>query len=80
MSRHGSRIVYVGNLLGDIREREVEDLFSKVASLREGVSLETKLLSRKLLCDKERVLSRLENKHRMGEMRKSQPFVWKFRI
>ncbi|QHN92838.1 Serine/arginine-rich-splicing factor [Arachis hypogaea] len=71
MSRHGSRIVYVGNLLGDIREREVEDLFSKVASLREGVSLETKLLSR--------VLSRLENKHRMGEMRKSQPFVWKFR-
>ncbi|RYR79344.1 hypothetical protein Ahy_A01g004170 [Arachis hypogaea] len=29
MSRRGSRIVYVGNLPGDIREREVEDLFSK---------------------------------------------------
>ncbi|QHO39222.1 Protease Do-like 2 [Arachis hypogaea] len=29
MSRRGSRIVYVGNLPGDIREKEVEDLFSK---------------------------------------------------
>lgn len=29
MSR-GSRIIYVGNLPGDIREREVEDLFYKV--------------------------------------------------
>ncbi|QHN84736.1 Serine/arginine-rich-splicing factor [Arachis hypogaea] len=29
MSRRGSRTVYVGNLPGDIREREVEDLFSK---------------------------------------------------
>ncbi|KAL4300171.1 hypothetical protein AHAS_Ahas17G0174200 [Arachis hypogaea] len=33
MSRRGSRIVYVGNLPGDIREREVEDLFSKVSQL-----------------------------------------------
>ncbi|KAL4356729.1 hypothetical protein AHAS_Ahas09G0115800 [Arachis hypogaea] len=80
MSMRGSKIVYVGNLPSDIREREVEDLFSKVASLREGVSLETKLLSRKLLCNKERLLSRLANKHRMGEMRKSQPFVWKFSL
>ncbi|RHN48954.1 putative nucleotide-binding alpha-beta plait domain-containing protein [Medicago truncatula] len=29
MSRHSSRTVYVGNLPGDIREREVEDLFMK---------------------------------------------------
>ncbi|KAL1368175.1 hypothetical protein AAHE18_02G102400 [Arachis hypogaea] len=33
MSRRGSRIVYVGNLPGDIREREVEDLFSKLLLL-----------------------------------------------
>ena len=30
MSRRLSRTVYVGNLSGDIREREVEDLFLKV--------------------------------------------------
>ncbi|KAL2597866.1 hypothetical protein AAZV13_11G189500 [Glycine max] len=30
MSRRSSRTVYVGNLPGDIREREVEDLFLKV--------------------------------------------------
>ncbi|QHN97969.1 Serine/arginine-rich-splicing factor [Arachis hypogaea] len=29
MNRRGSRTVYAGNLLGDIGEREVEDLFSK---------------------------------------------------
>ncbi|XP_062209388.1 serine/arginine-rich splicing factor SR30-like isoform X3 [Phragmites australis] len=29
MSRRNSRIIYVGNLPGDIREREVEDLFYK---------------------------------------------------
>ena len=29
MSRRSSRTVYVGNLPGDIREREVEDLFVK---------------------------------------------------
>lgn len=33
MSRHSSRTVYVGNLPGDIREREVEDLFMKVIFL-----------------------------------------------
>jgi len=27
MSRRWSRTIYVGNLPGDIREREVEDLF-----------------------------------------------------
>lgn len=32
MSRRSSRTVYVGNLPGDIREREVEDLFMKVIS------------------------------------------------
>lgn len=30
MSRRNSRTIYVGNLPGDIREREVEDLFYKV--------------------------------------------------
>uniref|UniRef100_A0A453I4B8 RRM domain-containing protein n=1 Tax=Aegilops tauschii subsp. strangulata TaxID=200361 RepID=A0A453I4B8_AEGTS len=30
MSRRWSRTIYVGNLPGDIREREVEDLFYKV--------------------------------------------------
>lgn len=30
MSRRSSRTLYVGNLPGDIREREVEDLFYKV--------------------------------------------------
>ncbi|XP_019453087.1 PREDICTED: serine/arginine-rich-splicing factor SR34-like isoform X2 [Lupinus angustifolius] len=29
MSRHSSKTIYVGNLPGDIREREVEDLFFK---------------------------------------------------
>jgi arginine/serine-rich splicing factor 1/9 len=29
MSSRSSRTIYVGNLPGDIREREVEDLFSK---------------------------------------------------
>ncbi|RYR25338.1 hypothetical protein Ahy_B02g059043 [Arachis hypogaea] len=43
MSRRGSRIVYVGNLPGDIREREVEDLFSKV--LAKGVDCDIALLS-----------------------------------
>jgi arginine/serine-rich splicing factor 1/9 len=32
MSRRWSRTIYVGNLPGDIREREVEDLFYKVGS------------------------------------------------
>ena len=32
MSRHWSRTIYVGNLPGDIREREVEDLFYKVGN------------------------------------------------
>jgi len=27
MSRHRSRTIYIGNLPGNIREREVEDLF-----------------------------------------------------
>ncbi|KAF3504403.1 hypothetical protein F2Q69_00039505 [Brassica cretica] len=31
MSSRSSRTIYVGNLPGDIREREVEDLFSKCA-------------------------------------------------
>lgn len=30
MSSRSSRTIYVGNLPGDIREREVEDLFYKV--------------------------------------------------
>ena len=30
MSSRANRTVYVGNLPGDIREREVEDLFHKV--------------------------------------------------
>ena len=30
MSSRSSRTVYVGNLPGDIREKEVEDLFYKV--------------------------------------------------
>lgn len=30
MSRRWSRTIYVGNLPGDIREKEVEDLFYKV--------------------------------------------------
>lgn len=30
MSSRASRTLYVGNLPGDIREREVEDLFYKV--------------------------------------------------
>lgn len=30
MSSRASRTVYVGNLPGDIREKEVEDLFYKV--------------------------------------------------
>jgi splicing factor, arginine/serine-rich 1 len=33
MSRRNSRSIYVGNLPGDIREREVEDLFYKVGLL-----------------------------------------------
>ena len=33
MSSRASRTLYVGNLPGDIREREVEDLFYKVNSL-----------------------------------------------
>lgn len=33
MSRRWSRTIYVGNLPGDIREREVEDLFYKVGDL-----------------------------------------------
>lgn len=32
MSSRASRTLYVGNLPGDIREREVEDLFYKVIS------------------------------------------------
>lgn len=32
MSSRASRTLYVGNLPGDIREREVEDLFYKVNS------------------------------------------------
>jgi RNA recognition motif-containing protein len=32
MSRRWSRTIYVGNLPGDIREREVEDLFYKVGN------------------------------------------------
>ena len=32
MSSRASRTLYVGNLPGDIREREVEDLFHKVIS------------------------------------------------
>lgn len=34
MSSRSSRTVYVGNLPGDIREREVEDLFYKVTRCR----------------------------------------------
>ena len=41
MSRRWSRTIYVGNLPGDIREREVEDLFYKVGNLflviKEGI-------------------------------------------
>jgi hypothetical protein len=33
MNRRWSRTIYVGNLPGDIREREVEDLFYKVGDL-----------------------------------------------
>lgn len=33
MSSRASRTLYVGNLPGDIREREVEDLFYKVIQL-----------------------------------------------
>jgi RNA recognition motif-containing protein len=33
MNRRWSRTIYVGNLPGDIREREVEDLFYKVGEL-----------------------------------------------
>jgi hypothetical protein len=35
MSSRASRTIYVGNLPGDVREREIEDLFYKV--LCEGV-------------------------------------------
>ncbi|RVW31604.1 Serine/arginine-rich-splicing factor SR34 [Vitis vinifera] len=34
MSSRSSRTVYVGNLPGDIREREVEDLFYKASILK----------------------------------------------
>jgi len=34
ISSRSSRTIYVGNLPGDIREREVEDLFSKVKITR----------------------------------------------
>lgn len=34
MSSRASRTLYVGNLPGDIREREVEDLFYKVIQFR----------------------------------------------
>lgn len=30
MSSRASRTIYVGNLPGDVREREIEDLFYKV--------------------------------------------------
>lgn len=33
MSSRSSRTLYVGNLPGDVREREVEDLFYKVNNL-----------------------------------------------
>jgi arginine/serine-rich splicing factor 1/9 len=33
MNRRWSRTIYVGNLPGDIREREVEDLFYKVGEI-----------------------------------------------
>lgn len=33
MSSRSSRTLYVGNLPGDVREREVEDLFYKVNGL-----------------------------------------------
>ncbi|KAJ4802124.1 Serine/arginine-rich-splicing factor SR34 [Rhynchospora pubera] len=33
MSRRGGRIIFVGNLPGDIREKEVEDLFYKYGSI-----------------------------------------------
>eukprot|EP00850_Spirogloea_muscicola_P025676 SM003895S14655 [mRNA] locus=s3895:278:1299:+ [translate_table: standard] len=37
MSRHSvaSRTIYVGNLPGDIREREVEDLFHKYGRIKD---------------------------------------------
>lgn len=33
MSRYGATTIFVGNLPGDVREREVEDLFYKVGDL-----------------------------------------------
>lgn len=33
MSSRSSKTVYVGNLPGDIREKEVEDLFRKASSI-----------------------------------------------
>lgn len=32
MSRYAGATIFVGNLPGDVREREVEDLFYKVSS------------------------------------------------
>ena len=52
MSRRWSRTIYVGNLPGDIREREVEDLFYKVGNLflviKEGICVKLYVTSRRL--------------------------------
>lgn len=54
MSSRASRTLYVGNLPGDIREREVEDLFYKVISLFVFVIIRIFLL--KSLCEHEDLL------------------------
>jgi hypothetical protein len=44
MSRRSSRTIYVGNLPGDIRVREVEDLFYKVRIHTRTTNIPTKYI------------------------------------
>ena len=50
MSSRSSRTVYVGNLPGDIREREVEDLFYKVTRCRLILALYVMPVDTQLRC------------------------------
>jgi len=53
MSRRWSRTIYVGNLPGDIREREVEDLFYKVRFFNNNLIryLDLLILPKRGICD-----------------------------
>ena len=53
MSRRWSRTIYVGNLPGDIREKEVEDLFYKVRFFNNNLIryLDLLILPKRGFCD-----------------------------